>query len=55
MLFGVGTPRALQGRLAAIGVVLTTLWSFMYEVIAPIASYIHQRAAIRRSANACSV
>ena len=32
-LFGVGTPRALQGRLAAIAAVLSTLWSLTYDVI----------------------
>ena len=35
-LFGVGTPRALQGRLAALGAVLSTLWSFVHNAIAPI-------------------
>jgi len=35
-LFGIGTPRSLQGRLAALGAVHSTLWSFVYDVIAPI-------------------
>ena len=30
-LFGIGTPRGLQGRLAALGAVLSALWSLMYE------------------------
>jgi len=50
-LFGIGTPRALQGRLAALGAVFTELWSFMCEVNAPITSYIHQRAGSVRRAN----
>lgn len=29
-LVGVGTPRSLQGRLAALRAVLTTLWSLIY-------------------------
>src|SRR5262249_54262356 len=37
-LFGIGTPRRLQGRLAALGAVLRTLWSFVYKAIAPIGS-----------------
>jgi len=37
-LFGVGTPRSLQGRLAALGGMLSTLWSLTYEAIAPISS-----------------
>jgi hypothetical protein len=32
-LFGIGTPRALQGRLAVLATVLSTSWSFMYEAI----------------------
>jgi Transposase DDE domain len=37
-LFGVGTPRSLQGRLAALGAMLSTLWSLTYEAIASISS-----------------
>ncbi len=32
-LFGVGTPRSLQGRLAAFGAVLSTLWALIYEAM----------------------
>lgn len=32
-LFGVGTPRSLQGRLAALTAVLTTLSTFIYDAI----------------------
>ena len=35
-LFGFGTPRGLQGRVVALAAVLTTLWSFVDEAIAPI-------------------
>src|ERR671912_205065 len=35
-LFGVGTPRALQGRVVAIGALLRTLSTLIYEAIAPI-------------------
>ena len=35
-LFGIGTPRSLQGRLAAVAAVLRTLWSLVYDAIAPI-------------------
>jgi transposase len=37
-LFGIGTPRGLQGRLAALGAMLSALWSLTYEAIAPISS-----------------
>lgn len=32
-LFGVGTPRSLQGRVTALGAVLSTLWTFIYRAI----------------------
>jgi transposase len=32
-LFGVGTPRGLQGRLAALATVLTTMWSIIFDAI----------------------
>ena len=32
-LFGIGTPRALQGCLAVLAIVLSTLWSLTYEAI----------------------
>jgi transposase len=36
MLFGIGTPRSLQGRLGAVGALLSTLWSLVHNAIAPI-------------------
>jgi len=33
-LFGIGTPRSLQGHVAAVRALLSTLWSFAYETIA---------------------
>jgi transposase len=30
-LFGVGTPRSLQGRVKALGAVLDTIWTFIYD------------------------
>src|SRR5262249_55837674 len=35
-LFGIGTPRALQGRVLALRAVLSLLWTMIYEEIAPI-------------------
>jgi hypothetical protein len=35
-LFGIGTPRSLQGCLAAVGAVLTMVGSFVSDTIAPI-------------------
>jgi transposase len=35
-LFGVGTPRTLQGRPVPLGALLGTLWTLVYEAIAPI-------------------
>jgi hypothetical protein len=35
-LFGIGTPRSLQGRLVTVGAVLTMVWSLVYDAIAPI-------------------
>jgi hypothetical protein len=32
-LFGIGTPRGLQGRLAAFTTVLAALWSITLEII----------------------
>src|SRR5919201_935914 len=32
-LFGIGTPRTLQGRAVAIGALLSTLWTLIYEAI----------------------
>jgi transposase len=51
--FGIGTPRSLQGRLAAFVAVLNTWWwSFRYEVIGLIDNYIHHRAGSTRRGNA---
>jgi transposase len=35
-VFGIGTPRSLQGRVAAFRAVFSMLWSFVYDAIAPI-------------------
>ena len=51
-LFGIGTPRALQGRLAALGAVLGALWSLMYEATALVWSQSLRRARSVRSMNA---
>jgi hypothetical protein len=32
-LFGIGTPRALQGGLDVLAILLSTLWSLIYEAI----------------------
>jgi transposase len=32
-LFGVGTPRSLQGRVTALGALLSTLWTFIYDTV----------------------
>lgn len=50
-LFGVGTPRALQGRLAALGTVFSTLWSLVYDAIAWIWRHSFCPVRFRRSAN----
>jgi transposase len=34
-LFGVGTPRSLQGRLAALGALLRALWTLIYDAMTP--------------------
>jgi transposase len=48
-LFGVGTPRGLQGRLAALGAVLNALCSLTGEAIAQIAIQINRRrGSVRR-------
>jgi hypothetical protein len=43
-LFGVGTPRGLQGRLAAFGAVLSALWGLRYDAIALIGSQTRRSA-----------
>jgi transposase len=50
-LLGVGTPRGLQGRLAAFGTVLRTLWSLTDEAIALIWIETDHRARIGGLAN----
>jgi transposase len=35
-LFGVGTPRSLQGRIVALGAMITALWAFIDAAITPI-------------------
>ena len=40
-LFGVGTPRSLQGRLAALGVVLSALWTIIDDAMT--ATWPHRR------------
>jgi hypothetical protein len=35
-LFGIGTPRSLQGRVAAFGAMLNALWAFMDDVMTAI-------------------
>jgi hypothetical protein len=32
-MVGVGTPRGLQGRLAALGVLLRALWTLIYDAM----------------------
>lgn len=32
-LFGVGTPRSLQGRVTALGAALNTIWTFIYDAL----------------------
>jgi transposase len=51
-MFGIGTPRGLQGRVAALMGALSTLWSFVYEVIAPIRSQTERPTPLIRRLNA---
>ena len=51
-LFGVGTPRALQGRVVAIGALLRTLSTLIYEAIAPIWDRNASPAPVRRLSTA---
>jgi len=37
-LFGIGTPRALQGRAAAVLAVISTLWNLVCDLLAPISA-----------------
>jgi hypothetical protein len=50
-LFGVGTPRGLQGRLVALGAVLSALCSLTGEAIALIVIEINRRAGSVRRLN----
>jgi transposase len=51
-LFGIGTPRGLQGRVAALTAVLSTLWSLVYEAIAPIGGQTDRATPSGRRRNA---
>src|SRR5262245_19927624 len=44
-LFGIGTPRALQGRAVAVLAIVSTLWNFVYDVFAPISTRPTRHAA----------
>ena len=35
-LFGIGTPRALQGAALALSAAISLLWALTYEAVAPI-------------------
>ena len=37
-LFGIGTPRSLQGRLTALAAMLSALWNLVHDAIVPIAT-----------------
>jgi hypothetical protein len=50
-LFGIGTPRALQGRAVAVGAVLSTLWNLVYSAITPICDPSVSTDRPRRSAD----
>jgi hypothetical protein len=52
-LFGIGTPRGLQGRLTMLGAVFSTLWSFMHDAIALISSQIHRQLISVNAFAAC--
>src|SRR5262249_1646757 len=45
-LFGIGTPRRLQGRVVAFRAVFSVLWSFLFDPIAPIETQISHRTAV---------
>ena len=47
-LFGIGTPRGLQGRLVALHPVLGALWSIVYAAIRRIGSPTLWAASMRR-------
>jgi transposase len=50
-LFGIGTPRALQGRAHAVGVLLSTLRSLVYQAIASICDHRVLPGPLARSPN----
>ena len=50
-LFGVGTPRALQGRVVAVATVFSALWSLVYDTLTAIWGHSQSAARPRRSAN----
>jgi transposase len=52
-LFGIGTPRGLQGCLTTLGAVFSTLWSFMHDAIALISSQIHRQLISVNAFAAC--
>jgi transposase len=51
MLFGIGTPRGLQGRLAAIGALISRLWKLGYDAIALIRTHTARPTRSERLAN----
>jgi hypothetical protein len=48
-LFGIGTPRALQGRQVTRGAVLSTLWSLVVDAIAVLRGQSSWPPQVRRS------
>jgi transposase len=52
-LFGIGTPRGLQGRLTTLGAVFSMLWSFIHDAIALISSRIHRQLVSVNAFVAC--
>lgn len=50
-LFGIGTPRALEGRAKAVGVLLSTLLRLGYEAIASIRDHRVSPGPLARSPN----
>jgi transposase len=50
-LFGIGTPRTLQGRAVALGAVLSTLWSVVHEAVASIWDHRVSPGLLGRSSN----
>jgi transposase len=50
-LFGVGTPRALQGRVVAVAAVISTLWRLVFDALNSIWGDSRSAARSRRSTN----